>query len=415
MDTPVLKTLKRQLAYFLRRFYVGIKTGPSRQHFRTYIQGQLGNLERKTAAAIALEAGVAPRSLQEFLEIHRWDHHRVRTRLQEVVTQAYAHPQAIGQIDETSYAKKGDQTCGVQRQYCGATGKKDNCVVSVHLGYVADAFHTLVDSDVYLPEETWAHDADRCQAAGIPDEVSYRPKWQIGLDLLARSWAQGVRLAYLCADEIYGRCHHFRQGVAEYGIIYGVEVPCSLKGWTQSPPLQTPSTHASSTGRPRTQTRLAPGAPTPRRVDRLWQRGGPSWEAFHVKETQKGPVVWEIRSTRFFPWEEGLPGPEQWLLIARQVLTGEHKYFLCNAPSDTPVEQMIHVIFSRWHIERIFDEAKGQVGLDHFEVRHYQPLIRHLILSMVSLFFLMQESDQIQEKKIYLERASRSPGTRCAA
>ena len=107
MDTPVLKTLKRQLAYFLRRFYVGIKTGPSRQHFRTYIQGQLGNLERKTAAAIALEAGVAPRSLQEFLEIHRWDHHRVRTRLQEVVTQAYAQPQGIGQIDETSYAKKG--------------------------------------------------------------------------------------------------------------------------------------------------------------------------------------------------------------------------------------------------------------------------------------------------------------------
>ena len=128
---------------------------------------------------------MAPRSLQEFLEIHRWDHHRVRTRLQEVVTQAYAHPQAIGQIDETSYAKKGDQTCGVQRQYCGATGKKDNCVVSVHLGYVADAFHTLVDSDVYLPEETWAHDADRCQAAGIPYEVSYRPKRPVALGLVA--------------------------------------------------------------------------------------------------------------------------------------------------------------------------------------------------------------------------------------
>ena len=134
-----------------------------------------------------------------------------------------------------------------------------------------------------------------------------------------------------------------------------------------------------------------------------------------MKETQKGPLVWEIRVTRFFPWEEELPGPEQWLLIARNVLTGEHNYFLSNAAKDTPVEQMIHVIFSRWHIERIFEEAKGQVGWDHFEVRHYQPLIRHLILSRVSLFFLMQESDQIQEKKIYLERASRSPGTRCAA
>ena len=415
MDTQVLKALKRQLAYFLRRFYGGIKTGPSRQHFRTYIQGQLSHLERKTAAAIAQEAGVAPRSLQEFLEIHRWDHHRVRTRLQEVVAHAHAHPQAIGQIDETSYAKKGDQTCGVQRQYCGATGKKDNCVVSVHLGYAAADFHTLVDSDVYLPEESWAHDKDRCRTAGIPEAVSYRPKWQIGLDLLARSWAQGIRLAYLCADEAYGRCHQFRHGVAAYGIVYGLEIPCSLKGWTQPPPLHTPSMDAAATGRPRTQTRLAEGAPAPRRVDRLWARGGPSWQAFHVKETQKGPVVWEIRVTRFFPWEEELPGPEQWLLIARNVLTGEHKYFLSNAGQDTPVEQMIHVIFSRWHIERIFEEAKGQIGLDHFEVRQYQPLMRHLILSMVSLFFLMQQSPSLGEKKIYSQRAPHSSGAGCAA
>ena len=108
MGTQVLKTLKRQLAYFLRRFYIGIKTGPSRQHFRTYIQGQLSHLERKTAAAIAQEAGVTPRSLQAFLEIHRWDHHRVRTRLQEVIGHAHAHPQAIGQIDR-------DQLCQERR------------------------------------------------------------------------------------------------------------------------------------------------------------------------------------------------------------------------------------------------------------------------------------------------------------
>jgi SRSO17 transposase len=331
---------------------------------------------------MALAAGVSPRTLQEFLEIHRWDPDQVRARLQAVVMQEHADAHAIGAIDETSYAKKGTHTAGVQPQYCGATGKTDNCVVTVHLGYVSQDFHALIDSDLFLPEHTWGADRDRCRAAGIPDEVGYRPKWRIGLDLLARSWAQGVRLEWLVADEDYGQGQRFRHEVASYGIWYVVEVPCSLKGWT----------HRPATVQARTRQRLASWAKPSRRVDQLWQRGGPSWEAFHVKDTDKGAVVWEVRRSRFYPWEEGLPGPEQWLLVARQVLTGEIKYFLSNAPQDTPVTQLIDVAFSRSHIERLFEDAKGQVGLDHFEVRKYQPLMRHLVLSMVSLLFLVRQA-----------------------
>ena len=112
---------------------------------------------------------------------------------------------------------------------------------------------------------------------------------------------------------------------------------------------------------------------------RLWRRGGPSWEAFHVKETDKGPVVWEVRVTRFSSWEEGLPGPAQWLLIGRHVITGEHKYFLSNAPQDTPLEQSLHVVFARWHIERLFQEAKGQVGSEEaFWVIHLSGLLSQI-------------------------------------
>ena len=200
MDTLTLESLRRRLSYFLRRFYVGIPTVGSRQHFRTYVHGQLSALERKTVTPMAQAAGVPVRSLQEFLEIHRWNADQVRTRLQEVIMQDHADAHAIGLIDETSYAKKGDRTVGVQRQYCGATGKKDNCVVTVHLGYAAGDFHALIDSDLFLPEASWSADRDRCRQAGIPDEVGYRPKWQIALDLLARSWETGVRFRYLCAS-----------------------------------------------------------------------------------------------------------------------------------------------------------------------------------------------------------------------
>ena len=134
MDTAHVDSLKRQLSYFVRRLCGGIKTAESRKHFRTYVQGQLSNLERKSVAPIALAAGVSPRTLQEFLELHRWDPDQIRGRLQQVIMQDHADAHAIGAIDETSYAKKGDHTAGVQPQYCGATGKTDNGVVTVHLG-----------------------------------------------------------------------------------------------------------------------------------------------------------------------------------------------------------------------------------------------------------------------------------------
>ena len=129
----------------------------------------------------------------------------------------------------------------------------------------------------------------------------------------------------------------------------------------------------------------------------------------------KGQVVWEARIVRFHPSEDGLPGEECWLIVARNVLTGEMKYFLSNAPEDTPAEVLLHVAFSRWHIERVFEQAKGQVGLDHFEVRHYLPLMRHLILSMVSLLFLVQETQRLRGKKPALDCAPGSRRHRSAA
>lgn len=405
--------LKRRLTWFLKQFDNCVKTAPSRGHMRTYVNGQVSNLERKSVEPIALDAGVAPRTLQEFLGLHRWDHEAVRRRLQEIVWRDHADDNSIALIDETSCAKKGDKTAGVQRQWCGSTGKKDNCVVTVHLGYSAGDFHVPVDGDLYLPEESWHDDRDRCREAGIPDEVVYRPKWEIALELLDRAMDNGIEFRYLVADELYGAASPFRSGVARRGMIYVVEVPKSLMGWTKRPRVIAPE-DAPRMGRPRTLPRLAKGAKAARRVEKLWQRGGPSWQYFHVKNTGKGPVVWRARRTRFYPSEQGLPGEECWLIVAHNPITGETKYFLSNACEQTPLEVLLHVAFNRWRIERIFEDGKGQVGFDHFEVRNYLSLMRHLILSMVSLLFLTQQAYRLK-KKPFVERTPSANRDRSAA
>ena len=219
-----LEEVRRNLTPYLNEFRSCVKTTCNRTHLRTCVEGPIGDLPRKSIEPIALAAGEAPRTLQEFLGMHRWDHEAVRRRVQRLVMRDHADDNAIALIDETSFVKKGDKTAGVQRQYCGTTGKKDHCVVTVHLGYTAGDFHALVDGDRYLSETSWGEDRERCRDAGIPDEVTYRPKWQIALDLLDRAMGNGVRFTYLVADEGYGRFEGFRAGVDDRGLWYVVEV-----------------------------------------------------------------------------------------------------------------------------------------------------------------------------------------------
>lgn len=386
MDIQELKKLRPALNRFVAKFDDCIKTGPSRTHLRTYINGQLGPLERKSIEPIALDAGVHPRNLQEFLSIHRWDDRAVLRRLKEILRRDHSDKNAIGVIDETSFPKKGTKTPGVQRQHCGATGKTDNCVVTVHLGYVTRDFHTLIDSDLYLPEETWSNDRQRCRAARIPDDVVYRPKWKIALELIGRSVAEGVPMSWLTADEFYGRVRDFRQSVAGLGLTYVVEIPTSITGWTKSS--------------------IGGGGTKAKPVSKLWCRGGPAWKKYLIKRTDKGPVVWEVRETRFFPRNGEKPGKEERLLVLRDVLSGDLKYFLSNAPSEVPLKNLLLVAFSRWHIERLFEDGKGEVGFDHFEVRNYRSLMRHLILTTMSLYFLCEETTLLRGEKSVLDPVS---------
>lgn len=364
-----LESLSDELGRFTSELDACVKSRPTRLHRRTCTPGQITERPRKSVEPIALASGVAPRTLQQFLASHRWDDRAVESCLQSRIAREHASRDSIVIVDETSFAKKGDRTPGVQRPHCGSTGKVDNCLVTVHLGYVAGDFHALPSGEPFLPE-AWLADTDRCEKAGVPEGLTFRTKWQVALELLESAGERGVHPRWLCADEYYGRAHEFRLGVADLGVRYVVEVPCNLT--------------ARLTGRDMEDS--------PRRLDSLWERGGPAWLPWHVKDTTKGPAVWEVRAVRVRVTEEDVAGEEQWLVIARNALKREEiRYFLSNAPADTPIAPLLHVAFCRWHVERLFQESKTEVGMDHYEGRTWLGWMRHLVLPAASILFLAEQ------------------------
>jgi SRSO17 transposase len=402
MDAEQLRQLEPKLEGFLGRFGDCFARKDTRAHLGVYVRGQLSDLPEKSVEPIALEAGVAPRTLQEFLSQLKWDDQRLRERLQEVVRTEHAGAHAIGLFDETSDPKKGDKTPGVQKQWCGRLGKLENCLVTVHLGYAVEDFHCLLDGEMFLPE-SWAADRPRCREAGIPDTVAYRPKWRIALELYDRALANGLRFAWLTFDEGYGSKPEFLREVAARQQNYVAEVPRSLTGWLKAPRVVTRPYHRSRRGRGRAVPRLASGSRPARRVEQLLNdralRAQP-WQRWRVKDGEKGPMVWECKHTFLtIKDENGLPGACLHLIIARNVLDpDEVKFFISNAPPATGVGTLLLVAFSRWRVERCFQDGKSEIGLDQYEGRRYLGLRRHLTLSAVSYLLLARVRQEWGEK-----------------
>jgi SRSO17 transposase len=397
MDAKTILKIKPELSRFLNQFdgYFGRVT--TRRYLDLYVGGQLSDLPRKSIEPMADAFGEPPRNLQEFLGLFRWDEQGVRDELQQYVARRHGHPQSVGVIDETSFVKKGDKTACVQRQHCGAVGKTENCVVSVHLGYATPEFYSLIDGEVYLPQETWHKDRPRCREAGIPDDVVYRPKWQMALEQYRRAVANGVRFTWLTFDEGYGGKGPFLQELEAVGQNYVAEVPVSFPVWTSRPAvLYRAGARDRRQGRPRHYPRLKVKNNPKEEVRNILaysprMRQVP-WRNYYVKDGSKGPMVWQAKRLMvYLSNEQGLPTRPYHLLVARNALNHEEiKYFLSNAPESTPVETLLRVAFTRWVIERAFEDSKTELGMDHFEVRKYLSIQRHLILSCLSHILLSE-------------------------
>jgi SRSO17 transposase len=404
MDARQIRQLKPRLGEYLRQFDDCFPRRDTRAHLPVYVEGQLSDLPQKSVEPIALKGNVPPRTLQQFLASFSWDEDRMGQHLQEIVAREHASPRAIGIIDETSDPKKGDKTPGVQRQHCGAVGKQDNCIVTVHLGYAADDFHCLLDGELFLPE-SWSNDRARCREAGIPDTMTYRPKTEIALELYDRARSNGIALEWLTFDEWYGGKPPFLRALDQRGQKFVGEVPKNYWAWTEPPPVTKRPFRRRGTTRTRRQKRVVAGSRKAISVAVMLRRHPPlrdqPWQRYRVKDGEKGPQVWEVKHLFIYPKDaDGLPNRRYHLLVARNVLdpsTG--KYFISNAPPETSVETLLLVAFSRWRVERCFEDEKGELGLDHYEGRKYPGLKRHMIISAVSHLFLAKVQQDLAGKK----------------
>jgi SRSO17 transposase len=357
-------------AGYLKRFRDCFPQKRVAAHFDTFCRGLLSDMPRKSVEPIALESGTAVRTLQEFLATTQWDHEHARDRLQQRLAAVVADlPDddlgTVGVIDETSCQKWGDQTPGVQRQYLGCVGKIDNGIVTVHIGVAKGTFQALLDADLYL-SESWADDRPRCRNAGIPDDVGYRAKWRIALDQWIRLIDNGMSFDWLTFDEGYGSKVPFLWVLGMFGQKFVAEVPVNF------------TVRRSAEGRAGRADEFQPAYHTE------------GWERFRIERKTQPKQVWRARSLRVWVAE----GWHQ-LVTAVNEATGEVKFFVTNAVEE-PLSRVLQVAFRRATIEHAFRLAKQEAGLMHYEGRHYVGLVRHLVMALVVLGFVAEQTQRLR-------------------
>ena len=414
MTAEQIASLGPALGSFLAGFKACFVTNNTFAHLGTYCRGLLSDLARKSVEPIALAAGCAVRTLQEFLASHVWDDQRMRDEIQRRIVREHLPPPGgkprdgvgtVGWIDETSVAKKGDKTPGVQRQYCGASGKIDNCIVTVHLACRSGDFAAVLDNDLFLPEQTW--DAGpaatkRRADAHVPDQVIYTSKWLLALGQIGRAMANGVRFDWLTFDEWYGGKPGFLAGLEDFGLLYVTEVPKNL------PCFPSP---------PKYKSLQRPFASKPVERAGKWSKPfkGKPWQIIKLARKTLGPQTWQVRAAQVHLSRDGKPLPRtHWLIVAKNPASGEVKYFVSNAPPKTALTTLLKVAFTRAGIEHLFRLAKSEVGFGHYEGRNYNGLMRHMTLCQLVLLFAAEQTGRLRGGKSGTDDRADGPGTQHA-
>jgi SRSO17 transposase len=406
MTLKELKCLGRELSLFLAMFAGCFASVGGRRLLKIYVQGQLSEIKNKSCEAIALTFGESARTLQRFLESIKWDEEELRDRCQQIIARDHAHDEAIGTVDESGTAKSGSHTAAVSRQYNGNRGKVENCTVGVHLGYSTPEFRTILDSQLYLPEE-WASDAERRKENYIPDEIEFQTKPQIALGLIDRALGNGIKVAAWTFDELYGRDSKFLDALDQRDQAFVAEIPSDTRIWTTKPKRIRRSGSKAAQGRaknlPRT-TRRHPACEVRSLIKYSSKFREQSWVRYRIKDTESGPDVWEVKWLRVWrKTEDKLPSKQQTLIVARNVRTGEVKYFLSNrvvGRGGITLRWLLRVAFSRWSIEACFRVAKEELGMDHFQVRGWRCIHRHYYVTGLSYLFCSRVRQRLDENQV---------------
>ena len=337
-----------------------------------YIRGLLSATERKNGWQLAEHLGdPTPDGVQHLLARADWDADAVRDDLLAYVAEHLGHADGVLVVDETGFLKKGTKSVGVARQYSGTAGRIENCQIGVFLGYAATKGRALLDRELYLPKE-WTGDAPRLKEAGVPGAVGFATKLVLARRMIDRAVSAGVPARWVTADAVYGSDYHFRAAVEGHGLGFVVGVRADFAVWAGSRQVRVGTL----------LTEVPAGA----------------WRRLSCGAGAKGPRVYDWA---LLPTNCPEPGVyARWLLIRRSVADPtEVAYFACGGPPGTTLPGLVRVAGARWAIEDLFELAKGDCGLDEYEVRSWVGWYRHVTLSLFALAVL----------SVIRSRAARSP------
>lgn len=334
-----------------------------RERVVAYVGGLLAPLERKNLWTLAERAGEAvPDGMQRLLMSADWDADAVRDDVRYVV-EHLGEAAGVLVVDETGFLKKGTKSAGVARQYSGTAGRIENCQIGVFLGYATSVGRTFLDRELYLPN-AWTQERDRCREAGIGEEVEFATKPELAMRMITRALDAGVPAGWVTGDEVYGQHAQLRMMLEERQMPYVLAVPVNQRVITT------------------VQGRIAE-----LRADELAaQLPGQAWKKISAGAGAKGPRVYHWARAAIRPLADAA---SYWLLVRRSLTDPtDLAYYLCYGPEHTPLRELVRAAGTRWAIEETFQTAKGQVGLDQYQVRRYDSWYRHITLAMLAHAFL---------------------------
>ena len=400
LSTKDVKLFLSETKKYMKLFKSAFQRVEQIQKSLTYLHGLLGNTTRKNVEQMALGQKEKVRSLQYFVGQSRWETEPVIATHQELIGESLGEEDGVMLIDESSTVKQGSASVGVAAQYCGSVGKIANGQVGVYLGYASRKGYSLIEGRLFMPEK-WLEEghAEQRQACGVPEDLDFKTKPGIGLELLKSAIQRSnLPFSWVAADALYGDSSAFRDGIAAMGKWYFTAIKDNSLIWCSAPKVHIPQW--SGHGHHPTQLRLSDARKHPIQVKDLVKKiQKQDWTRAVIKEGSKGPIVCDFAFLRVTESRAGLPAGELWLIIRRNLDDpSEIKYFFSNAPIHIPLAELVRVCGMRWPIESIFEESKGEVGMDHYEMRSWIGWHHHMLLVSLAHHFLVRLRIQFQEQ-----------------
>ena len=396
---PIFNVNKEDVADFmeeLRTYHAEFtdcfQRSEPRENFFQYMVGQFSEMERKSIEPIAINVENAKvRAMQRTISDTPWDDEKLMIKYRSLVAGDMGDPEGVLIFDESGFPKKGDHSIGVSRQYCGATGKVDNCQVGVFAAYASPHGYALLDKRLFVPDkwftDEYAEKREKCQA---PPYLTYKTKPQLAADILKEIVDEDIiPFKYITADCLYGNNREFVTAIAQCsGKTYFVSIHSDTKCWLQQPVVI--DKKYKYKGEIRTKKLLADTAKKPITVEELAKGlNDYFWYRRKVSEGTKGPIEYEFCRREVVIGKDGLPWKTVWLIVKRSISDKpEYSYYISNALRSTRLKTFVWLSGMRTPIEQCFEETKSELGMDHYEVRKYQGWHHHMQTCMLGHFFL---------------------------